>query len=154
MFYVDLCYFRNYLFVGTTSWTVCSQHANLLIVVAKKSDSLLAEEEEGDFEDDIDYEDQCLTFALNAKTNGITFEDHSKTIGCDDVPFTTVNFFNVRVPATQLLSKIVDERHLSQKLNEYHRLQMSVLNMVQAKMIINQLINFVIQMRCCGAKLM
>lgn len=142
------------LFVGSSSWAVCSQHANLLIVVAKKSDSLLAEEEEGDFEDDIDYEDPCLTFALDAKTNGITFQDHSNTIGCDDVPFSTVNFSNVRIPKTQLLSKVLDERHLSQKLNEYHRLKMSVLNMVQAKNIINQLINFVIRTRCCGEKLM
>lgn len=142
------------MFIGSASWVVCSQHANLLIVVAKKSDSLLAEEEEGDFEDDIDYGDPCLTFALNAKTNGISFEDHSTTIGCDDVPFSKLNFSNVRIPKSQLLSKVLDERHLSQKLNEYHRLQMSVLNMVQAKNIINQLINFVIHTKSCGAKLM
>lgn len=145
---------NNYLFVGSATWTVCSRHTNLLIVVAKKSDSLLVEEDEGDFGDDIDYEDECLTFVLDAKTNGITFEEHSKTIGCDGVPFSRVNFFEVRAPKSQLLSQVLDERHLSQKLNECHRLQMSVLNMVQAKKIINQLIEFVIQTRCCGVKLM
>lgn len=139
---------------GSTSWVVCSQHANLLLVVAKKTESLLAEEAKlEDYDEDVDYDDPNLTFILDVTTDGITIEDQSKTIGCNYVPFVTVNFFNVRIPKSNLLSKSLDERHISQKLLESSRLQASVLNMVQSKKILNQLIEFSIRTKCFGSKL-
>lgn len=132
---------------------VCSQHANILVVVANKSKELKEYEADLEYDDDIDYDDPSLTFVLDASTHGITYEDQSKTIGCNQVPFTTVNFFNVRARKSEILSRFVDERHTSNKLLESSRIQMSTLNLIQSKRMLNHLINYTIQTRCFGEKL-
>lgn len=129
-----------------------SQHANLLIVVAEKSDELKTEFEE-DEEDNEDFFDAYLTIVLDPKLSGITIDDQSKSIGCNDVPFATINFSNVRVSKSQILSEGLDDRKISQKLVTSSRLQAATLNMVQAKNMLKQLIKFIISAECNTQKL-
>lgn len=126
---------------GNKSFAAISQHANLLIVVAEKSDEL-EKEYEVDEDDDDDYFDAYLTIVLDLKSPGITITDQSKTIGCNDVPFATVNFSNVRVSKSQILSEGSDDRKISQKLITSSRLQSATLNLIQAKNLLKKLIDF------------
>lgn len=132
------------LLLGKKSFVICSQHVNLLIVIAEKSDELKKEflDETDDDDDNDDYFDSYLTIALDPNSSGITMFDESKTIGCNDVPFKTISFSNVRIGKSQILSETFDDRKISQKLLASARLQSATLNMIQAKNILNHLINF------------
>lgn len=129
-----------------------SQHANLLIVAAEKSDELRAEFEV-DEEDDEEFFDAYLTIVLDPKSSGITIVEQSETIGCNEVPFVTVKFSNVRVDKSQILSEGQDDRKISEKLVTSARLQSATLNMVQAKNILIQLIKFSVSAECNSQKL-
>lgn len=121
-----------------------------MIVIAEKSDEL-KREFEPDEEDDDEFFDAYLTIALDPKSSGISIVDHNKTIGCNDVPFATVNFSNVRVSKSQILTE--DDQKISQKLITSSRLQSATLNMIQAKNMLKQLINFCISTEINSQKL-
>ncbi|XP_031628107.1 complex I assembly factor ACAD9, mitochondrial-like [Contarinia nasturtii] len=144
----------DYVLNGSKSFASISQHANLLIVVAEKSDELKQEFAlDDDDDDDDDFFDAYLTIVLDPKSSGITFSDEYKTIGCNDVPFVTVNFENVRIEKDQILSENTDDRKISQKLLASSRLQMATLNMVQAKNMFNKIVTFTIRSACNSEKL-
>lgn len=139
---------------GAKSFATCSQHANLLIVVAEKSDELKREDAEYvDDDDDLNFHDEYMVFVMNSNSPGILQSNVGKTIGCNDVPFTTINFSNVRVGKDQILMETFDDRKISDKLIASSRLQMATLNMVQAKNILNQLIALSIKTECNSEKL-
>lgn len=140
---------------GTKSFATFSQYANILVVVAEKSDELKREDEEDydEDEDDLDFNDAHMVFVIDANSSGIIQSDTGKTIGCNDVPFTTLIFSNVRAGKEQILSEAFDDRKISDKLIASSRLQMATLNMVQAKTILNQLIDYSIKTQCNGEKL-
>lgn len=133
--------------LGSRSFAICSQHANVLVVVAEKSGELKQEyeiDEDDDTEDD-DYFDAYMTVVLDPKSSGITMIDEAETIGCKDVPFKTINFSNVRIQKDPILSEGFDDRKISQKLIASSRLYESTLNMIQAKNLLNQLIELSIE---------
>lgn len=143
-------------FAGSKSFVPISQHANLLIVVAEKSDELKREydfDDDEDSDDDFEYYDSYLTVLLDPKSSGITLNEEYKTIGCNDVPFVTVNFSNVHIGKDQILSEGLDDRKISEKLLASSRLQMATLNMVQAKNMLNQIVEFSISSECNSEKL-
>ncbi|XP_055304084.1 complex I assembly factor ACAD9, mitochondrial-like [Sitodiplosis mosellana] len=143
----------DYVLNGSKSFVPISQHVNLLIVVAEKSDEL-KREFEVDEEDDDEYFDAYLTIVLDPKSSGITIVDQcEKMIGCNDVPFATVNFSNVHVSKSQILSEGLDDRKISQKLVTSSRLQSATLNLIQAKNMLKQLINFSISAEINSQKL-
>lgn len=141
------------LFLGSKSFTICSQHANVLVVVAEKSDELKNEYERDEDSDEEDFFDAYLTIVLDSKSSGITMIDENDAIGCNDVPFKTIHFSNVRVGKDQILTEGIDDRRTSQKLIASSRLQESTLNMIQSKNILNQLIEFCIRAECNGEKM-
>lgn len=124
-------------------------------MVAEKSVELKKEffDEEDDNDVNDDFFDSYLTIALDPDSSGITIFDENKTIGCNDVPLKTINFSNVRIGKSQILSETFDDRKISQKLLSSSRLQSATLNMVQAKNILNHLINFCISSEINSEKL-
>lgn len=144
---------------GKKSFVVCSKHVNLLVVVAKKSGEFNVLSENinynyDDDEDDLDNDDEnYLTFVIDPKANGISIDDEKKLIGCNDVPFTTISFSNVRVSKEQILSEIHDGRCVSNKLIESSRLQSAVLNMVLAKNMFKYLVHFAVHTECGSDKI-
>lgn len=139
-------------FLGSKSFVIHSQHANLLIVVAEKSEALKNERNEDDSDvndyDEDEYVDSYITFVIDPKSSGISISDERPTIGCNDVPFATVNFCNVYVRKDQILSETFDDRKISEKLIASSRLQSATLNMVVAKNFLKHLINFAISTDC------
>lgn len=138
-------------FLGKKSFVIYSQHTNLLIVVAEKSNELKNErnEDENDFEDsDDEFFDAYLAFVIDPKSSGITVRQEPATIGCNDVPFATVEFCNVYVKKNQILSETVDDRKISEKLVASSRLQLATLNMIVAKNMFRKLMKFVITTDC------
>lgn len=140
------------LFSGSKSFVPISQHANLLVVVAEKSEEL-KKEFEIDEEDDDDFFDTYLTIVLDPKSSGITIVDQNKTIGCNDVSFATINFTNVHVDKSHILSEGIDDRKTSEKLLASSRLQSATVNMIQARNILKQLVNFSLSTECNSQKL-
>lgn len=141
--------------LGSKSFAICSQHANVLVVVAEKSDELKQQYEidEDDDTDDDDYFDAYMAIVLDPKSSGITIIDEIKTIGCNDVPFKSIHFSNVRIGKDQILSEGIDDRKTSQKLIASARLQESTLNMIQAKNLLNRLTEFCIKTVCNSEKM-
>lgn len=138
-------------FSGSKSFAIYSRHATLLIVVAKKSVELKNERDEdgNDIDDDdSEFDDPYITFAIDAKSSGITICQERPTIGCNDVPFATVDFRNVQVRAEHMLCATADDRKISEKLIASSRLQSATLNMIVAKNMFNNLINFAINTDC------
>lgn len=126
----------------------------MLVVIAEKSDELKKEFEiDEDDPDNDDFIDAYMTIVLDPHTSGITFIEEDKTIGCNDVPFVTVNFSNVHIGKDQILTEGIDDRKISQKLLTSSRLQAATLNMVQARNILNHLIKFTICTECDSEKL-
>lgn len=126
-----------------------------MIVIAEKSDEL-KREFDIDEEDDEDAElffDPYLTVSLDPKSSGITIVDERNTIGCNEVPFTTVNFSDVRIGKDQILSESFDDRKISQKLIASSRLKIATLNMIQAKKMFNHLVNFSLSAECNSEKI-
>lgn len=140
------------MFSGSKNFVICSQHANLLIVLAEKSKELKMDDED---EDDIDEDfiDSHIAFVVDPKSSGITISDESQTIGCSNVPYAKINFSNVYVGKDQILSETQDDRKISEKLIASSRLQSSTLNMVVAKNILGHLIKFTIDVKCNSEKL-
>lgn len=138
-------------FSGSRNFVVYSQHANLLIVVAKKSDELKREDDED--EDDEDFFDSYMTIIVDPKTSGITISDEYKTIGCNDVPFASIKFSNVYIEKDRILSETNDDRQISQKLLSSARIQSATLNMIQVKNMLNYLVNFSLRTECNEEKL-
>lgn len=149
---IQLRFLQFDFFSGSKSFVTISQHANLLVVVAEKSEEL-KREYEMDEEDGDDFFDAHLTIVLDPKSTGITIVDQSKTIGCNDVPFATINFSNVYVDKSQILSEGQDDRKTSEKLLSSSRLQSATVNMIQTKNILKQLINFSLSAECNSQKL-
>lgn len=126
----------------------------MLVVTAEKMGELKEKfDVDEDDPDDKDYIDDFMTIVLDPHSSGITTVEESKTIGCNDVPFTTVNFNNVRIGKDQILSEGVDDRKISQKLINSSRLQAATLNMIQAKNILNRITEFSISTECNSEKL-
>lgn len=125
-----------------------------MVVVAEKSDEMKREDAEyDDDDDDPEFHDAYMVFVLDSKSSGITISDVGKTIGCNEVPFSTIDFSNVHADKSQILSESCDDRKISDKLIASSRLQMATLNMVQAKNILNHLIDFSIKTECNSEKL-
>lgn len=141
--------------LGSKSFVICSQHANLLIVVAEKSEALKNECDEDDIGDDDDSEfvDSYITFVLDPKSSGIKISEEKPTIGGNDVPFTTIKFSNVYVRKNQILSETFDDRKISEKLIASSRLQLATLNLIVAKNMLDHLIKFAISTDCNGENL-
>lgn len=139
-------------FLGSKSFVTYSQHANLLVVVAEKSESLENECDENDIsdhdDDDSEFFDPYITFVVDPKSSGIKISEESSTIGCIDVPFATIEFSNVYVGKEQILSETSDDRKISEKLIASSRLQSATLNMIVAKNMLKHLINFAISTDC------
>lgn len=114
---------------------VCSQHANLMLVVAENVDQQKEDDEEGDT--------SKLTILLDPKTPGITFSDEEEMFGCNFVPYTTVSFFNVRISNDQILSQANEVQAVHDKLIYSSRLQEATLNFAQIKKILNFLSTFI-----------
>lgn len=108
--------------------------------------------DEDDDDMDIDEEDY-ITFVIDPKTNGISIDDEKKLIGCNDVPFATINFSNVRVSKEQILSQTHDGRKISDRLVESSRLQSAILNMVLAKNTFKYLVDFAVHTACGSDKM-
>lgn len=140
-------------FKGRKSFVICSQHTNLLVVVAQKSAELRLESDEMEEEIDEDSSDSYITFIVDPKSSGITVSEENRTIGCSNVPYATVNFSNVHVGKDQILSESLDDRKISDKLMDSSRLQSATLNMVLAKNILQHLIEFTISVKCNSEKL-
>lgn len=124
-------------------------------MVAEKSEALKNERDDDDEDgnsdidsDDDEFVDPYITFVVDPKSSGITISDERPTIGCNDVPFATVNFSNVYVRKNQILCETSDDRKISEKLIASSRLQSATLNMAVAKNIFRQLINFAISTDC------
>lgn len=122
---------------------VCSKHANLLIVVAKKSGEFVEtidSENDAVFEfrdesEELDSEhDSYMTFIVDMNALGVTVtEEPCSTGGLATVPFTRINFADVRLTKDRILDDSVDGRYVANKLIEHSRLQSAVANMVLAK---------------------
>lgn len=74
---------------GSRSFVVKSIHSNLLIVTAMV-------EKDSKHNDQMTTK-QFITFLVDPKAHGITFSDISNTIGCNEVPYVTLNFASVRL---------------------------------------------------------
>lgn len=142
-----------FTFSGSKSFAICSQFANLLIVVAKKADELKMECDEIDDDEGGEFFDSYITFVVDPNSSGITISDENQTIGCTDVPYATLSFSNVRVDQDQILSETHDDRKISEKLIASSRLQSATLNMVHVKNILTHLINFFINAEFNSEKL-
>lgn len=141
---------------GRKRFVTYSQHANLLIVLAEKSKALIDDCDERNINDDDDeseYFDSYIAFVVDPKSSGINILEERSTIGCNDVPFATIEFSNVYVRKDQILSETSDDRKISEKLIASSRLQSATLNMIMAKNMLNHLINFAITTDCNGEKL-
>lgn len=90
---------------------------------------------------------------MDPKTPGVLISDESQTIGCNHVPYTTVNFFDVRIDRDQILSESVDAQKAHEKLAYGSRLQDATFNYVQAKKILNFVVTHVINNECNSQKL-
>lgn len=99
-------------------------------------------------DDEDEYVDSHITFVVDPKSSGILISEERTTIGCNDVPFATVNFSNVHVRKDQILSETFDDRKISEKLIASSRLQSATLNMIVAKNILKHLINVSISTDC------
>lgn len=122
-----------------------------MIVLAEKSLEIKEELDEDDDEDEIF--DRYLACVVDPNTSGITMTDERQTIGCNDVPFVTVNFNDVRISKSQILTETLDDRKISDKLVASSRLQSATLNMVQARQILTHLLHFCINTECYSEKL-
>lgn len=141
-------------FTGSKHFVVCSQHANLLIVIGEKSPELILEQKnEEELDDDDDEFDNYMTFVVDRNTIGITTIDEKSTIGCNDVSFSTVTFTDVHVRKGQILSETIDDRTISEKLIASSRLQSATLNMIQAKKLLSHLLDFTINTKINSEKL-
>lgn len=139
------------IFLGGKNFVIFSQHTNLLIVIAEKSKELKnqRDEDESDIEfDDDDYIDEYITFVIDPKSSGVTISRERSTIGCNDVPYSKVDFRNVFVKKDQILSETADDRKISEKLIASSRLQLATLNMIVAKNMLGNLIRFAISTDC------
>lgn len=129
---------------------MCSKHANLLIVVARKSGEFVeiiknediklfkAESEETDTEND-----SYLTLVVDMNSFGVTVtEESTATKGLETIPFARINFSNVRLSKDRILNESVDGRNPAKKLIEHSRLQSSVGNLVLAKGMLAHLLEY------------
>lgn len=159
-FHLKRLYSRYFDFIaGRKSFVVCSKHANLLVVVARKSGefNVPVENENYTYDDDDDdmevNDEDYVAFVIDPKANGISIDNENKLIGCNDVPFTTINFSNVRVTKDQILSETHDGRNISNTLIESSRLQAAILNMVLAKNMFKYLVDFAVHSECGSDKM-
>lgn len=119
--------------------------------MAEKSLELKQELDEDDDEDE--YFDRYMACVVDPNSSGITMTDERHTIGCNDVPFVTVNFNGVRISKSQMLSETQDDRKISDKLIASSRLQSATLNMVQTRQILTDLLHFCIKAECNSERL-
>lgn len=121
-------------------------------MLAEKSEALKAECDENyidhDEEEDSEFVDSYITFVIDPKSSGIKIAEEPSTVGCNDVPFATIEFSNVYVGKDQILSETSDDRKISDKLIASSRLQSATLNMIVAKNMLKHLINFAISTDC------
>lgn len=116
-------------------------------MIAEKSE-LNNECDESDVDDDDEIVDPYITFVVDPKSSGIAISEERPMIGCNDVPFATIEFSNVYVGKGQILSETSDDRKISEKLIASSRLQAATLNMIVAKNMLKHLINFGISTDC------
>lgn len=149
--------------IGSKSFIVSSRHANLLVVVAKKSgefierienedDINLTFNEEDNSNKDID-SDNYLTFVLDMNVNGITISRNEPAAGLSSVPFATINFNNVRLNKDRILSESTDGRSVTDLLIGDSRLQSSIANMVLAKEMLKHFVKYVSNAQCFSQKI-
>lgn len=130
---------------------MCSKHANLLIVVAKKSGEFVETIENVDdiqlFRNEpkeVDGDsDNYYTFIVDTNALGVTVtEEPVISRGLATVPFARINFTDVRLSKDRILSDSVDGRYVAKKLIEHSRLQSAVANMVLAKKMLKHFLEY------------
>lgn len=142
---------------------MCSKYANLLIVVAKKTGEFIERIQNDDDiklnfratdddKSDID-DDDYLTLIVDRNSNGVTVAEEETSFGLQTIPFTTINFSNVRLSRNRILSESVDGRQVPRKLIEHSRLQSSIANMVLAKEMFKHLIKYTTHTKCLSQKI-
>lgn len=154
---------------GSRSFVVKSTHSNLLVVTA-------ITEEESEYNGDPSTR-KFITFVLDSSTRGITFKESSNTTGCNEVPYGTLEFSNVRLnggnsqkfntmcvslnhssffilDSDNVLSEKYDNRSAAEQLTCNSRIQSAILNSIQIKQILNYLTSHLLSFTYNGVKLM
>lgn len=139
---------------GKKTFVVKSRHANFLIVSAEA-----VEESEyigGESSTEIH------TYIIDANAPGVKFQDISDTLGCNEVPYATLELENVRVGSGEpnliemktpfehfsLLDNHLAEKHehwsAANRLLHGSRLSLAVLKSVQARKVLDNLVDHTI----------
>lgn len=87
---------------------------------------------------------ELMTFVLDAKTPGITVTTEEEKIGCNQVPFCTINFNNVLASDANILSLKCGDYDVNQKLVQNSRIQSATIISVQIRNFLKVLIEYAV----------